>query len=304
MQNTLVQNSVTASDIASRLLPPIVTIVDSIMDHVAQNANTTLVILDPLVPYDTDVVSEAHGKFDIAGRSRAARLAGAVSRILRIDRQLATSEPDMLRISIFARILAQDAQAVPGASRAFFAQTTSVSYLEEIVREVDGALSYALMGVDDTPLGWHKSTIQMLQTKVTDSADWLQRLLASLSEEVRRTGSDVAARALRDTLARHMRQSGAGEKEAEVWLHFSTTLMEKCKPPHRKMLTSSASQLSLAILLAVKPLLIETQPLSVMQNRLASTITALKPSKGLPVLSPTTACSLCAPSFSGMVDFG
>jgi hypothetical protein len=231
--NTLGGTSSSSSRIAERLLPTIASILESVTSHTSRPAHVELPITDPLVAYAPDDEADKTVKtseYDLQGRSKAARLVEGVARLLRADRQLSTNEPEMLRIVLAARVLVQDAQILPTGSRGFLAPTTPLEYLEDSVREIDGVMSYALSSIDDTPAAWHKATIALLQTsKSQGSPDWLQKVLLVFADDVRKTSGDVSARALRDVLARHLRQSGAGAAEGEMWLQFATTLMERCE---------------------------------------------------------------------------
>ncbi|RSH88769.1 hypothetical protein EHS25_002997 [Saitozyma podzolica] len=235
----------------------------------ASSPDITLPIINPLVPCSSEQVSEP-ADVDTAGRSRAARYAEAALALLRADRHLAETNHALLQMVLEASILAQDALAVPGASRGLFGPSTRSSHLSDFVREAEGTLSYALASVDDVPLAWHSATAQSFKsTDLADTADFVQKLLWNLAQDVVLDGGDVAARVLGDVLSRQLRQSGAGEKEAEAWLAF-------------------APQLALALILAVKPLLLDTKSFETAQNRLASAVTTIPAksanSKGIPAL--------------------
>ncbi|WVF72830.1 hypothetical protein IAT40_007648 [Kwoniella sp. CBS 6097] len=263
------------------LLPPTSELLDAISSHASQPSHPSLPILDPLVPYTSEVSPDIslESEFDIIGRTKAARWAEATVSLLRADRALVNSQPALLQIALSAFQLAQDTLAIPGSSRGLYATSASVVHLTDLVREVEGAMSYALSYVDEAPVSWHSATVQALKSgSVPTDADLLQKLFVALKADVVSNGGDVSARSFRDMLSRHLRQSGAGEPEGEVWLNYAMSLIDK------------APQLALAIILAVKPILLDTKPFSLAQNRLANALTSVKPTaaavakQGLPYL--------------------
>ena len=212
-----------------RILPETSLIQQLISEFTSRAPNTTLSIVDPLVALSSDSESTYGSSlaFDSRGRSKAARLAEAALAFIRADRQLASTSPNLLQIVLSARALAQDALAVPGASRGFLNSAIVTSYLEEVVREAEGALSFSLSASDEVTIDWHKATIDMLKKEEKGKGDFLQKFLVTLVLGVNSKEDDVAARTVRDVLEKHLRQSGAGEKEAEVWLAFAMTKADK-----------------------------------------------------------------------------
>ena len=249
-----------------QILPPLPLITDLINFHASLTPDITLPITDPLIPcmfVDNAVTTQA-SDFDIRGRSKAARYAEAILYILRADRRLVETQPNLLRIVLAARTIAQDALAVPGASRGIFASTIMADRLVDFVRDTEGALSYALVSIDETKLAWHTSTIQQLRVATQSSgADFLQLLLLALHNDVVGSGNDIQARVFRDVLSRHLRQAGAGEAEADIWLQYAVANIDK------------APQVALAIVLAVKPLLLDSKPFSTAQSRFANNLAGI-----------------------------
>lgn len=214
----------TATDISQRILPDISHIQDLVSEFTSRPPNPTLSIVDSIIPCPPvdDDASRVPGSFDVHGRSRGARLAEAALALIRSDRQFASSSATLLQTVLSARALAQDALAVPGASRGFFDKSTPVEYLAQVVREAEGALSFSLASLDDVALDWHKTTSDLITKGQAASGglDFLQSLLVMLSQRITSAADDAAARTLRDVLGRFLSQSGAGEKEAEVWLNL------------------------------------------------------------------------------------
>ena len=221
--------------VAQTLLPDVDHVRQLVVNFSSRPPAPTLPVIDPLIGcshYDQYQQAE----FDSEGRSQGARLAEAALALIRSDRRLASSSPNLLQIALSARILAQDASAVPGASRGFFAESTSIDYLVEVVREAEGALSFALAAFDDVSSTWHKSTVCMIQSGMTDdTADSLQRLLLTLALEIRDQTDDVVARTFRDVLGRHLRQSNEGD--AEIWLSLAMTGLDSSESTRRSKLT-------------------------------------------------------------------
>jgi hypothetical protein len=133
-----------------------------------------------------------------------------------------------LQFVLQASILAEDAIALPGASRGFFSPLTSSALLANFTRDAEGTLSYAMASLDDLPLSWHTATVQQLKTTTTPPrSDFVRQILWDLAQNVVLKGGDVSARVFRDVLGRLLRQSGAGEKEGEIWLGYGMSLAEK-----------------------------------------------------------------------------
>lgn len=185
-------------------------------EYTTAPANMSLAVVDPLIPcIENDVPTKTI--FDGQGRSRAARLAEAALGLIRGNRHLATNVT-LMETVLAARGLAQDALAVPGASRGFLDAATPPRVLETIIREAEGALSFLLADFDEVELKWHTAAVQTMKG---DQGDSLQTLLSNLAARINEPKDDVAARSLRDVLSRHFRQSGAGVKEGEAWLGYA-----------------------------------------------------------------------------------
>lgn len=196
--------------------------------HAALPAHPTLAIMDPLV-VGAEVETSSQS-YDPQGRSKAARYADAALAILRTDRQLVQSNSHLLIAILSAAIFAKDTLAVPSGGRTSFSPDTERSLLSDLIREAEGTLSFALANIDDAAVAWHQSAVSALATKTpTDPQDFVQELLLAVKNDILQTDSDIAARVLRDVLGRHFRQSGAGEKEVEIWLAYAMTMMEKCE---------------------------------------------------------------------------
>lgn len=219
-----------AAEIIRHLLPPTTHIIGQISQYCSQIPNITLPIVDPLIPYVSNSSSATSSIFDIKGRSQAARYAETVLCYSRVDRQMASSQVGLLRIILAAKILAQDASAVPGASRRFFSPNVQTDVLSNFIREAEGALSYSLATFDESPPSWHESTTGLLRVEPPPvEADFLQCLLSALQLDVVRSKSDVSARVFRDILSRQLRQSGGGEAEADAWLTYAMSKVDKGK---------------------------------------------------------------------------
>ncbi|ODO06737.1 hypothetical protein I350_04096 [Cryptococcus amylolentus CBS 6273] len=270
LATTLGGRSSSVGDLADALLPHAEQLLKDLASHASRSPHPTLPLVDALIPFvapdeDADIDST---DFDLLGRSEVSRYAEAAVALLRANRSLVKTEPVLLQVALAVGRIAQDALAVPGASRGLFSKDTPLTRLEDLVREVEGATSFALGYVDEVPSSWHAATVQALKSDtLPEGSDLLQRLLTALKRDVVATGGDVSARSFRDVLSRHLRQVGAGEKEGEAWLAYAMGQVDR------------APQLALAIILAIKPMLLDTQPFMTAQNRLASAITTIPPSK-------------------------
>ncbi|WVQ74909.1 hypothetical protein IAR50_004517 [Cryptococcus sp. DSM 104548] len=270
LATTLGGRSASVGELAHALLPQAEKLLKDLASHASRPPHPTLPIVDTLIPYvvpddDADIES---AEFDLLGRSEIARYAEAAVALLRANRSLVKTEPALLQVALAVGRIAQDALAVPGASRGLFSKDTPPTRLEDLVREVEGATSFALGYVDEVPSSWHAATVQALKSGgLPEESDLLQRLLSALKGDLVATGGDVSARSFRDVLSRQLRQVGAGEKEGEAWLSYAMGQVDR------------APQLALAIILAIKPLLLDAQPFMTAQNRLASAITTIPPSK-------------------------
>ncbi|KAK8854764.1 hypothetical protein IAR55_003503 [Kwoniella newhampshirensis] len=266
-------------DLTRVLLPPTQDLLEQLSSHASRSSHPSLPIVDPLIPYSSGDISETSLKteFDTLGRSKAARCSEAAVALLRADRHLVDAEPSLLQVALAAVQLTQDALAVPGSSKGLFSASASITHLSDLVREVEGAISYALAFVDEVPPTWHAVTVQTLKSGALPAdADLLQRLLSALKDEITAGGGDVSARSFRDLLGRHLRQSGAEENDGEVWLTYAMTLVDR------------TPQLALAVILAIKPFMLDTKSFATAQNRLANAVTSIRPTQvaksGIPLL--------------------
>ncbi|GMK59535.1 hypothetical protein CspeluHIS016_0801410 [Cutaneotrichosporon spelunceum] len=264
------------ASVAGSLLPPADELISQLAAHTSQPPHPALPVIDPQVPTGgvVEPVSRA-SDFDAAGRSRAARYVEAGLALLRVDRSLVTGLPHLLNVALSAEVLASDAAAIPGASRGMYTPEASPTALDGVVRDAQGALSFSLSLVDEAPLAWHKATVEQLRAgKPAENADYLQHLLGDLRAAVAEKTSDVAPRAFYAVLSRHLRRSEAGEAEGEVWLTYAMQMSEK--------------QLAQAIILAIKPFMLDTKAFDVAQNRLANALTGISiknvNEKGVPAL--------------------
>lgn len=196
-----------------------------------------LAIMDPLIPIafdedDEDAISSALD-FDTQGRSSIARQADAALALFRADRSL-TCDASLLWLVLASSTLAQEAlwsSTSPTRARGMFAPSTSAEYLHTLIREAEGALSYALAKVDSVGIDWHKRTVQLLKSGEAPAAsdDFLQNLLVNLGQWTAEMNDDVTARIFRHVVSRHLRQSDAGIPEGEIWLNYAMSVSEKRK---------------------------------------------------------------------------
>lgn len=254
--------------------------------------------MDPLIPitFDDDeeeeAVTAAALDFDSEGRSSVARLADAALALFRADRSL-TFDASLLWLVLASSTLAQDALWSTTSSmraRGMFSTSTTTDYLNSVIREAEGALSYALAKVDDVPVDWHKRTVQLLKSGEAPQAsdDFLQNLLVNLGQWTTNMQDDVTARIFRHVLARHLRQSDAGLAEGEVWLNFAMSVSEKRKSSYQIHWLMIEPYIALAVIHAIKPVMMDSKPFEVAQNRLANALTAVSAKnaneKGIPAL--------------------
>lgn len=238
----LVVDESSTTSVAKQLLPDTAHIQELVEEYTSRKPNPTLSIIEPLIAGTLEDETIPTSTFDAHGRSKAARLSEAALALIKSARSLASTNPTLLQTILSARALAQDALAVPGASRGFLDRSASVTHLEGAIREAEGALSFALGAFDEVTIAWHKQTVELLKAGQAEKGDLLQQLLVILASGVKGTADDIAARTLRDVLSRHLRQSGAGEPEAEIWLNYGITKAESSKLSH---LASMISQLTL-----------------------------------------------------------
>ncbi len=265
------------------LLPPFSKLESQLSICTSQPPHPSLPIVDTLVPYTESYQSPntRATEFDSSGRSSLARHIQAILIFLRSDRNLAIEKPELLKIALAGSILAKDAISVPGCSRGLYSASTPTVYLEDIIRDTEGVLSYTLSKFDELQYAMHTAAVQKLRAS-TDSVgdDFLQTLILTLKDQLVKEGGDVTSRVLRDVLSRVMRQSGAGEKEAEVWLGYAMTLVERGESIYytesdSSLPNSSVPQLAVAIILAIKPIMQDSRSFSTAQNRLASALTTI-----------------------------
>lgn len=281
----------TAATVANTLLPPPDDLLAHLSRHTAQPPNLSLPVIDPLVPCspDDEPPITRPSDFDTVGRSRAARYAEAGLALLRADRSLVQTLPFLLHVALAAMLLAQDGAAVPGASRGLYTPETPTEHLEQVVRDAEGALSFSLSLVDEAPLAWHKATVEQLRAgQATADADYLQRLLTDLRADVATKTSDIAPRAFREVLSRHLRKCGAGEAEGEVWLNYAMAMSDKRRSIQLTDADLAVPDISLAVILAINLLMQDSKAMEKAQNRLANALTGISVEnaneRGLPAL--------------------
>jgi hypothetical protein len=281
----------TPTTVAATLLPAEVDLLAHLTRHTTQPPNPTLPVIDALVPCTAggDEPSTRAQDFDTAGRSRAARYAEAALALLRADRSLVHALPHLLHVALAAMLLARDGAAVPGASRGLYTPATPAAHLESVVRAAEGALSFSLSLVDEAPLEWHKAAVEFLRAGAAGpNADYLQRLLADLGADVAAQTSDVAPRAFREVLGRHLRKSGAGEAEGEVWLNYAMAMSAKRRFEHHFPADLPVPEIALAVILSIKPFMLDAKAFATAQNRLANALTGISVrnanTQGLPAL--------------------
>ncbi|KAL7422810.1 hypothetical protein Q5752_002106 [Cryptotrichosporon argae] len=259
-----------ATEIASALLPPDTEIIATLRRHTARLPDPSLNIVDPLVPCAEDEDRLYGSNHDAVGRSEAARLAEAVLALTRLDRRFVAAQPTLVLVILYALVLARDHVAVSD-SRGLYATAANPAHVRDVVQDAETALSFALSSVDESAQ-WHGAAVEAVKSG-KQGGDWVQDLLVQISQDAQ---GDIGWRAFREILSRQIRQSGAGEAEANVWLQFAMSSI------------NNAPNLALAIIHAVKPLLLDTKPLELAQNRLANVLTGIAPAqataRGLPLL--------------------
>ncbi|ORX38482.1 hypothetical protein BD324DRAFT_607949 [Kockovaella imperatae] len=240
---------------------------------IAQSADPTLPIIDPLAPYTGESISP-DGLFDSTGLSKCARVLQSILALFREDRNLPSREPILLSACLLGHILARDGLSVNGGSRGLASSTDS---LETFVREAETILSSVFATIQEPTSAWHKQTIVLVKSDGTGSqSDWIQSTLADLLQSWSRTGSDVSLRAVHLVLTRILGNERATEADSAAWLDLAMTLSTK-KP-----------DLASTIILAIKGNLEDSQAISTARNRLANSITGIKAKDigvtGLPAL--------------------
>lgn len=258
----------TVSEVTDRLLPTRKDLLSLLATHSKMSINATLPLVDPLIQVPSDIRDASHvpDQYDTQGRSQLARFSEAAISLLRADRAIANHQPLVFVLSLCLRLFAQDALAIPGGSRRVYWAFTAPEHLNGVIRDVEGCLSYTLAEFDDVSLGWHQGAIKAMQAG-SGGGDVLQQLLINLRNGIVHHGADLDARILRDILERHLRMSGAGQAEAELWLGCAMSN------------AMSTPQLAIAIIMAAKPLLLSSKALETAQNRLANNLAGVPASE-------------------------
>lgn len=216
------------------LLPPSSDLGPHLASYTAKPPSDGLYILDPLIPArsEDDEISPASTTFDAQGRSSPARHVEALLALLHDDRTLINHDLILSHVLSAAQLAQEALWASNGiAGRGLYAEFVDADHLRSVIREAEGAMSYALASLEtagEIDVQWHKSAVSLLKSEVNaGTKDALQAQLVSLASSITQQQDDVAARVLRNLLGRHLQQSGAGVAEAEVWLNFAMSSSEK-----------------------------------------------------------------------------
>ena len=229
-----------------------------------------MAVLDPMAPLSSPRPPGARhpGPFDTSGRSKHARRIEAYIALLRSDRKLAPARPSVWTTILRAALLLRDEISIPGAAGGLFDSTYDAIRLADLVIEVEGTLSLLISQQENLQPEWHsRMTSDLKGEKGNGEADWLSTALLGLRATMGARSDNLSARVFRDLLAQALRHAEAGPREASVWLQYGMTVI------------SSAPSVSMAIILAVKHLLLDSKELEVAQNRLAGQLTGITSSQ-------------------------
>ncbi|GAA5944519.1 ubiquitin-protein ligase RKR1 [Sporobolomyces koalae] len=238
-----------------------------------------LSVVVPLVTLSAAAARPAPSRVDSAYLTAYPRALLAFLDVASRDHALARKSlwvvPHLLLLSNCAR----DELALSAYSTGMFGRAIPQEILERLLGASEGASSYFLsLASNALADGWHAKAVTHLRSKeVTTTDDQLLRVLDGLAREARGTDAKAfyAQRAVSTVLSSALRYSEAGPQDAERWLAFAQNL-------------TSAPGLARAILLAIKPVLLETPRFERYQNELAASLAGVPASKldttGLPLL--------------------
>ncbi|GAA6034281.1 hypothetical protein JCM8097_003822 [Rhodosporidiobolus ruineniae] len=259
---------------------------------------SALSILDPLVPLSSSDSLPVEPEADDASLTSYSRSLVALLDLAARDHALLrrpSSSWVLPHLLLLAQTASDELLAPSPASRAggggVFGPSTPLEVLERVAAAAEGASNYLLSSLSNTlESGWHAAAVQQLRGALkADSAPanegWEKDpLLATLDALFRssRTGAEgkkvQATRAVRTVLSAVLRYSDEGEgvQDAERWLALALNMPQ-------------APELASAILLAIKPVLLETPRFTRYQNELAASLAGVRPEqldiKALPLLA-------------------
>ncbi|GAA5970378.1 hypothetical protein JCM11641_001687 [Rhodosporidiobolus odoratus] len=256
-----------------------------------------LAILDPLVPLSSSTSSSPSPlsavKVDAASLTPLSRALVALLELSARDHSLLRQSSWSLPYLLILSQSASDQLASPSSpshahgNGGFFGPEVQDEVLKRVGEAAGGASSYMLSSLANglgENVGWHAAAIARLrsvspsisespQTEEEDDAVLVTLVkLFTLAKDSKNTGRKAAAaRAVRSVLGKVLRYAGdggeeEGRAEAERWLALAGMLQ-------------TVPDLASAILLAVKPILLETPRFTRYQSELASLLSGLRPAQ-------------------------
>ncbi|GAA5949321.1 hypothetical protein JCM10213_006714 [Rhodosporidiobolus nylandii] len=252
-----------------------------------------LAIVDVLVPGSSDTPSSPAEQSDSASLTPLSRALLALLELSARDHSLLRRSAWALPYLLVLAQTASDELASPSPRSAasaggLFGPQPPEEILRRVQAAAEGASSYLLSSLaNGLSEGWHTSAVAHLRSAAPqpvevekDAVLATLAFLFGLARSGKNGKKEAAARAVRTVLGRVLRYSGDGGEdegrvEAERWLALAGGMQ-------------TSPDLASSILLAVKPILLETPRFTRYQSELASTLSGVRPSqldvKALPLL--------------------
>ncbi|KAI5475113.1 ubiquitin-protein ligase E3 [Pseudohyphozyma bogoriensis] len=274
------------------LLPPSPTYARLFESIRLSRPSPALSVLTPLIsqtPIDEDVIASLTAS-DVFGFSSYGRAVLAVLEVAGRDQRWLRRNLWVLPHVLLLGDVARDELAIAGSTTGVFGKEASEELLAKVVASADGLASYLLSATaNELADGWHQTAVAHLRQKAPgEPADGLIAVLDELARKGREEDAVYARRAFTTILQAALRYSEGSVVDAERWLAWGQSLAE-------------GSELTRAIVFAVKNVLAESPRFTRYQNELASIISGVPSSaastKGLGLLRTllATAPSLDAP---------
>ncbi|BGP23081.1 ubiquitin-protein ligase E3 [Rhodotorula toruloides] len=234
----------------------------------------SLAIIDALVPPVDASAPSIIDAFDSSSLSAYSRALVAFLEVSARDHTILRRFSWILPHLLLVADVARDELAKPSRSSGLFGSDVPEEILERVLAASEGASSYLLSSAANRlSSGWHASAVGHLRVKERPAVPDGDDLLATLDQLWTRAKTNVdeanacyAQRAVRTVLEACLRYSeDGGPQDAERWLAMAQNL-------------TSAPDLACAILLAIKPVLLDTPRFDRYQNELAANLAGVQPS--------------------------
>ncbi|KAM0747033.1 hypothetical protein T439DRAFT_104716 [Meredithblackwellia eburnea MCA 4105] len=243
---------------------------------IIQPPSPALGVLDELLSHqsassDDTIAAKNPNRTDYAGLTSYARSLLLVLEIASRDLSFAKQNVWILPHILFFAQTASEQLAFEGSISGVFAVGTERDVLERVSFAAEGLGAFLLSGIGNgLKDGWHAEAVKSLRSKesisVGEGQDEFLAILGQLARKARAEDGIYEQRAVMSCLSAVLKYAEKEEQDAERWLAFAQSLPE-------------GSPLASSIILAIKPVLIESPRFVRYQNELASILSGVPASQ-------------------------